>query len=39
MSVFYYPSLTGSNLSPQNAAQAKKLGGGETAHKSPIGEG
>nr|WP_244322178.1 spermidine/putrescine ABC transporter ATP-binding protein [Bacillus luti] len=35
----FYPALTGSKLPPQNSAEAKKLGGGATVHKSPIGEG
>ncbi|MDA1532620.1 spermidine/putrescine ABC transporter ATP-binding protein [Bacillus cereus group sp. BY17LC] len=34
-----YPALMGSKTPPQNSAKAKKLGGGSTAHKSPIGEG
>ncbi|OXB98370.1 hypothetical protein FHE73_15345 [Bacillus thuringiensis] len=36
-SVTVYPPLTGSKTPPQNSAKAKKLGGGSTAHKSPIG--
>ncbi|MDA1762746.1 spermidine/putrescine ABC transporter ATP-binding protein [Bacillus cereus] len=35
----FYPALTGSKTSTQDAAEAKKLGGGSTARKSPIGEG
>ena len=34
-----YPALMGSKTPPQNSAEAKKLGGGRAAHKSPIGEG
>ncbi|MEB9612909.1 spermidine/putrescine ABC transporter ATP-binding protein [Bacillus cereus] len=34
-----YPTVTGSRTPPQNSAKAKKLGGGSTARKSPIGEG
>ena len=30
-------ALMGSKTPPQNSAKAKKLGGGSTAHKSPIG--
>ncbi|PFX72306.1 hypothetical protein COL39_19650 [Bacillus cereus] len=33
----FYPALTGSKIPPQNSAEAKKLGGGFTARKSPIG--
>ncbi|MFK4326896.1 hypothetical protein ABH963_002401 [Bacillus sp. RC55] len=33
------PLLAGSKPSPQNSAEAKKLGGRLTARKSPIGEG
>ncbi|MED1382395.1 hypothetical protein [Bacillus mycoides] len=36
-SSFFYPALTGSKTPPQNSAEAKKLGGGSTARKSPIG--
>ncbi|MBS9801717.1 hypothetical protein J4052_01825 [Bacillus toyonensis] len=32
-----YPALTGSKTPPQNSEKAKKLGGGSTARKSPIG--
>ncbi|MBE7097592.1 spermidine/putrescine ABC transporter ATP-binding protein [Bacillus cereus] len=39
MSDHFYPALMGSKTPPQNLAKAKKLGGGSTAHKSPIGEG
>ncbi|MBG0962497.1 spermidine/putrescine ABC transporter ATP-binding protein [Bacillus sp. SRB1LM] len=38
-SLFIYPALTGSKTPTQNTAEAKKLGGGSTARKSPIGEG
>ena len=34
-----YSALTGSKTPPQISAEAKKLGGGLTARKSPIGEG
>ncbi|MBT2580068.1 spermidine/putrescine ABC transporter ATP-binding protein [Bacillus sp. ISL-8] len=37
--VAFYPALTGSKIPPQNSVKAKKLGGGSTARKSPIGEG
>ncbi|MCM3219255.1 spermidine/putrescine ABC transporter ATP-binding protein [Bacillus cereus] len=37
--LFLYPPLTGSKTPHQNSAEAKKLGGGRTARKSPIGEG
>ncbi|MCU5002533.1 spermidine/putrescine ABC transporter ATP-binding protein [Bacillus tropicus] len=33
------PALTGSKPPPQNSVEAKKLGGGSTVRKSPIGEG
>ncbi|MFK4413375.1 hypothetical protein ABH961_001912 [Bacillus sp. RC251] len=36
---YFYPALMGNKTPPQNAAKAKKLGGGRAAHKSPIGEG
>ncbi len=39
MLVSLYPTLMGSKTPPQNAAKEKKLGGGSTAHKSPVGEG
>nr|WP_100240256.1 hypothetical protein [Bacillus thuringiensis] len=35
--LYFYPTLMGSKTPPQNAAKAKNLGGGSTAHKSPIG--
>ncbi|PHC85101.1 hypothetical protein COF42_19800 [Bacillus wiedmannii] len=35
--IHIYPALMGSKTPPQNAAKAKNLGGGSTAHKSPIG--
>ncbi|MCU4901719.1 spermidine/putrescine ABC transporter ATP-binding protein [Bacillus cereus] len=35
----FYPALMGSKPPPQNSAEAKKLGRGRAAHKSPIGEG
>ncbi|MCU4816503.1 spermidine/putrescine ABC transporter ATP-binding protein [Bacillus thuringiensis] len=37
--LFLYPALTGSKTPHQNSGEAKKLGGGRTARKSPIGEG
>ncbi|KMP77842.1 hypothetical protein TU62_02830 [Bacillus cereus] len=33
----FYPALTGSKTPTQNSAKTKKLGGGSTAGKSPIG--
>nr|WP_255294307.1 spermidine/putrescine ABC transporter ATP-binding protein [Bacillus wiedmannii] len=33
------PLFVGSKIPPQNSAKAKRLGGGSTACKSPIGEG
>nr|WP_244159106.1 spermidine/putrescine ABC transporter ATP-binding protein [Bacillus proteolyticus] len=35
----FYPALTGSKTPTSNSAKAKKVGGGSTACKSPIGEG
>ncbi|MBE7097779.1 hypothetical protein FTO65_19005 [Bacillus cereus] len=32
-----YPTLTGSKTPTSNSAKAKKIGGGSTACKSPIG--
>ena len=34
---YFYPALTGSKTPPQNSWEAKKLGGGRAARKSPIG--
>ncbi len=34
---YFTPLFAGGKIPPQNSAKAKRLGGGSTARKSPIG--